>query len=90
MYDEFAATAREEGMESIAELFGRVADIEREHEKNYRTEMTALQNGTVFASDSENTRWICLNCGHIAEGKQPPSVCPVCSHPQGWFQRTDQ
>lgn len=90
MYDEFAATAREEGMESIAELFGRVADIEREHEKNYRTEMTALQNGTVFASDSEKTRWICLNCGHIAEGKQPPSVCPVCSHPQGWFQRTDQ
>ncbi len=87
MYDEFAATAREEGLASIAELFERVAGIEREHEKNYRNSLEGLRNGTSLSSDSESTQWICLNCGYVATGKQPPAVCPVCSHPQGWFTK---
>lgn len=87
MYDEFARTARDEGLETIAELFERVAGIEREHEKNYRGSAEQLQNGTAFSSESESTQWICINCGYVVTGKQPPAVCPVCSHPQGWFAR---
>lgn len=90
MYDEFAATAREEGLTSIAELFERVAQIEREHEKNYRGKLSELQGGSAFSSDSDSTLWICLNCGYVVSGKQPPAVCPVCSHAQGWFTRKQQ
>lgn len=85
MYDEFAQTAREEGLAEVALLFEQVASIERQHETNYRRALDKLNAGKQFASDSEETKWICLNCGYVVSGKEPPAVCPVCSHPRAWF-----
>lgn len=87
MYDEFEKTARQEGLDAIADLFSRVAKIERSHEENYRRELEKIKQGTMFESNSAETRWICLNCGYITTGKQPPDICPVCSHSQGWFKQ---
>ncbi len=85
MYDEFEKTAREEGFEAIAELFSKVAAIERSHEENYRRELGKIKDGEMFRSNDAETKWICLNCGHVMSGKEPPEICPVCSHPQGYF-----
>lgn len=90
MYDEFEKTARAEGLDVIADLFASVARIERSHEENYRRELEKIQAGTVFSSDKTDTKWICLNCGHVMQGKEPPKVCPVCSHPQGYFSVLQQ
>jgi rubrerythrin len=87
MYAGFAKTAKEEGFEALAFLFGRVADIEKRHEERYRQYMNDVKNGKCFTSDSAETRWICLNCGHVVEGKEPPKMCPVCSHDQGYFKK---
>ncbi len=87
MYAEFEKTAREEGFEDIAQLFARVASIEKMHETNYRRALETVKNGEVFTSNSESTKWICINCGYVLEGKEPPQVCPTCSHPQGYFKR---
>lgn len=87
MYAEFEKTARAEGFDAIANLFSRVASIEKQHEENYRTALTEIQNGSVFTSNSNETRWICLNCGYVVTAKEPPAVCPTCSHPQGYFAK---
>ncbi len=86
MYSEFEKTAREEGFEEIAKLFSRVASIEKQHEDNYREALQKVKNGTMFASNSPTTRWICINCGYVVTGTQPPAICPTCSHPQGYFK----
>lgn len=86
MYAEFEKTAREEGFTEIANLFSRVASIEKMHEEHYRAALGKLKSGQVFTSDSENTRWICINCGYVVIGKEPPKICPTCSHPQGYFK----
>jgi len=86
MYSEFEATARKEGFDTIADLFSRVASIEKQHEQNYKDSLQALQKGTVFHSDTQ-TKWICINCGYVVEGKEPPVICPTCSHPQGYFKK---
>ncbi len=86
MYADFEKTARAEGFEEIAQLFSRVASIEKMHEENYRRELERLKNNEVFTSGSESTKWICINCGYVVEGKEPPRVCPTCSHPQGYFK----
>lgn len=86
MYSEFEKTAREEGFEAIADLFARVASVEKRHEANYRKAYEKLKNGECFSSNDANTKWICLNCGYVVEGKEPPSICPTCSHPQGYFK----
>ncbi len=86
MYSDFERTAREEGFTVIAELFARVASIERQHEENYRTALQKIKSGEMFCSVNSNAKWICLNCGYIAEGTEPPKVCPTCSHPQGYFK----
>lgn len=86
MYAEFEKTARAEGFEEIANLFARVASIEKRHEANYRRALAKLKNGEVFTSDSESTQWICINCGYVIAGKEPPVICPTCSHPQGYFK----
>ena len=86
MYAEFEKTAREEGFDSIANLFARVASIEKQHEENYRNAHTKLKNAQCFTSESPSTKWICINCGYIVEGKEPPQICPTCSHPQGYFK----
>ncbi len=85
MYPEFAKTAKEEGLDSIAKLFSMVADIEKEHEERYRALLANMENNQVFQRSSEQV-WICRNCGHIHKGLQAPGVCPVCAHPQAYFE----
>ncbi|MBQ9773639.1 MAG: rubrerythrin family protein [Clostridia bacterium] len=86
MYADFERTAREEGFEEIANLFSRVASIEKMHEENYRKALNRVKNGEAFTSNSASTKWICINCGYVVEGKTPPAICPTCSHPQGYFK----
>ena len=85
MYDEFARVAREEGFTRIAFLFEGVAKIEKEHEERYRKLISNLENGLVFSRDGD-TIWQCRNCGHIVIGTNAPKVCPVCNHPQAYFE----
>ena len=87
MYADFAKTAEEEGFANIARLFSGVAAIEKSHEQRFLTLERSVREGGVFQSGEETTVWICRNCGHIAVGKTAPKVCPVCSHPQAYFQR---
>ncbi len=85
MYAGFAKDAREEGFEEIAALFEGVAAIEKEHEERYRKLLANIEGGLVFSKDGD-TIWQCANCGHICVGKEAPEVCPVCAHPQAYFQ----
>ena len=84
MYAGFAATAKEEGFARIAALFTMVGDIEKEHEARYREVAKLLEEGKLFARETEQV-WICTNCGHIHIGTHAPAKCPVCDHPQGYF-----
>ena len=85
MYERMAKEAKEEGFDHIAFLFTEVGKIEKEHEERYRKLLENLENGSVFEKDGE-VYWICQNCGHIHKGKTPPKVCPVCAHPQSYFE----
>ena len=85
MYEGFAKTAREEGFEEIAKLFEGVAAIEKEHEERYRKLLANIEGGLVFSKDGDVV-WQCANCGHICVGQKAPEVCPVCTHPQSYFQ----
>ena len=85
MYKGFAETAREEGFTRIAALFEMVGKIEKEHEERYRTLLENVKQGKVFAKEGKRV-WICLNCGHIVEGDKAPQICPVCAHPQAYFE----
>lgn len=85
MYAGFAEEARKEGFEEIALLFEGVAKIEKEHEERYRKLIQNIEDGVVFSKDGDCV-WQCLNCGHIVIGKKAPEVCPVCKHPQSYFQ----
>ena len=85
MYDNFAKVAREEGFTRIALLFEGVAKIEKEHEERYRKLIANVEDGLVFSKDGD-TIWKCRNCGHIVIGKKAPSVCPICSHSQSYFE----
>ena len=86
MYDGFAKTAKEEGFDHIAFLFEGVAKIEKEHEARYKALLKNIEDELVFSSD-EDAIWICRNCGHIVVGKKAPEVCPICNHPQSYFER---
>lgn len=85
MYSDFSKTAREEGFSVIADLFDKIASVEKRHEERYRSTLTQISSQKVFSSNSEDTEWICLNCGFIVKGKQAPEICPACAHPQGYF-----
>ena len=85
MYKEFAEVAREEGFDAIAKMFEGVAAIEKTHEERYLKLLENLKNGAVFERDGECI-WVCGNCGHIHKGKTAPEVCPVCAHPQSYFE----
>ena len=85
MYPRMAKEAREEGFEDIAKLFEGVAAIEKEHEERYRILLSKVEAGTVFKKDSKVV-WICRNCGHIEDAAEAPEKCPVCSHPQSYFE----
>ncbi|MBQ2804222.1 MAG: rubrerythrin family protein [Lachnospiraceae bacterium] len=85
MYAKFAEEAREEGFEDIAKAFEGVAAIEKEHEERYLKLLKNIEEGIVFSRDGD-TIWKCKNCGHIHVGLKAPEVCPVCNHPQAYFE----
>ncbi len=85
MYAEFAKVAKEEGFTKLAYLFEAVGKIEKEHEERYRKLLANIEGGLVFSKDGDAV-WQCLNCGHIVIGKNAPEICPVCVHPQSYFQ----
>ncbi len=85
MYKKFAAQAREEGFVEIAEKFEGVGAIEKEHEERYRKLLKNVEDDIVFKSDKV-TVWKCRNCGYIYVGENAPEICPVCSHPQSFFE----
>ena len=85
MYKRMAAEAKAEGFNDIAFLFEKVGAIEKEHEERYLALLKNLEDGSVFAKN-EKSVWICRNCGHIADALSAPKVCPVCTHPQGYFE----
>lgn len=85
MYATFAKEAKEEGFDDIAFLFEQVGQIEKEHEERYKALLKNLEEGKVFAKE-EAVVWQCSNCGFIYEGEEAPEVCPVCAHPQSYFQ----
>ena len=85
MYDGFAKTADEEGFHELAQRFRLVAAIEKHHEERYRALLHNVEMAEVFAK-SEVKVWECRNCGHLVIGKKAPEVCPVCAHPQSYFE----
>ena len=85
MYKEMAQVAREEGFEAIARQFEGVALIEKRHEERYLRLAKNVKEKQVFVKEDEKV-WICTNCGHIHVGKEAPVVCPVCAHPQAYFE----
>ena len=85
MYKKFAEEAREEGFNEIAELFEKVGEIEKHHEERYLKLVENIEKGMVFKGDGV-TVWKCRNCGYIHIGDSAPEVCPVCNHPQSYFE----
>ena len=85
MYERFAREAEEEGFTQLAEQFRGVAAIEKAHEERYRALLQNIEMQKVFEK-SEETMWECRNCGHLVMGKKAPDVCPVCNHPQSYFE----
>ena len=85
MYEEFARVAEEEGFKVLANKFRGVAAIEKMHEERYRKLLKNVEDGVVFSRDGDMI-WQCRNCGHIVVGKKAPLVCPVCNHPQSYFE----
>lgn len=85
MYAQFAEDARAEGFTRIAALFEMVGKIEKEHEERYLNLLKNVEEGLVFSREGDAI-WQCSNCGHIVVGKKAPEVCPVCAHPQSYFQ----
>jgi rubrerythrin len=85
MYPTFARIADEEGFPELAAKFRMVAEIERTHEERYRKLLANLEEEKVFARSEEQV-WECRNCGHIVVGTKAPQVCPVCAHPQSYFE----
>ena len=85
MYDNFAKVAEEEGFTALAAKFRGVAAIEKAHEERYRALLNNVENKSVFEKSSVQV-WECRNCGHICVGTNAPAVCPVCAHPQAYFE----
>ena len=85
MYARMAREAKEEGFDDIAALFEGVGAIEKEHEERYLKLLANVEKDEVFKKN-EKTVWICRNCGHIVDSESAPEKCPVCAHPQGYFE----
>lgn len=85
MYKSFAEIAKQEGFDEIAARFEGVAAIEAEHEKRYRQFLENIEKGLVFTREGKRV-WFCRNCGHLHIGDSAPEVCPVCAHPQAYFE----
>ncbi|MCI5744833.1 MAG: rubrerythrin family protein [Erysipelotrichaceae bacterium] len=87
MYAEFARVAKEEGFVAIARQFEMVAAIEKSHEERYQALLANVENDKVFTSKTGIVVWRCRNCGYLHTGENAPKVCPVCAHPQAYFER---
>lgn len=85
MYPEFAATAREEGFDTIARLFESIAIAEKEHERRFLSLLRNVEEGSVFKKE-EKVVWVCSKCGYTHEGEEAPAACPACAHPRAYFQ----
>ena len=85
MYVRMSEEARAEGFDVIAELFARVAKIEKTHEERYRKLLANIQGGLVFSRDGDQI-WECANCGHVVVGTKAPELCPVCKHPKSFYR----
>ena len=85
MYEDFAVTAENEGFPELAQKFRMVGEIEKRHEDRYRELLSNVETAKVFEK-SEVKVWECRNCGHIVVGTKAPQVCPVCNHPQSYFE----
>ena len=85
MYDRMAKEADEEGFTEIAAAMRGVGVVEKHHEERYRKLLQNIEDGVVFSRDGDCI-WQCRNCGHIVVGKQAPKLCPVCKHPQAYFE----
>ncbi|MBQ5972152.1 MAG: rubrerythrin family protein [Prevotella sp.] len=85
MYDRMAKEAEEEGFAEIAEKMRGVAAIEKHHEERYRKLLKNIEDAIVFSREGDAI-WICRNCGHVVVGKNAPEICPVCAHPQSYFE----
>ena len=85
MYDRMAKEAEEEGFKEIAAKFRMVGAIEKHHEERYRKLVKNIEDAVVFSKDGDAI-WVCRNCGHIVVGPKAPKVCPVCNHPQSFFE----
>lgn len=86
LYKESAEVAAQEGFTEIAEYFKKVSEVEREHEERFLALSKRLSDQTVFVENGK-TYWICRNCGYVHEATDAPKVCPVCKHPQAYFER---
>ncbi len=89
MYEEFAKTAEAEGFKALAAKFRMVAAIEKQHEERYRALLKNVETAAVFEK-SEIKVWECRNCGHVVVGKKAPEACPVCAHPQSYFELREE
>ncbi len=85
MYPRFAKEAKEEGFDEIASVLEEIGEVEEEHEKRYLALLERIKEGSVFQRDTE-IEWQCRNCGYVHHGKEAPSECPACAHPQSFFQ----
>lgn len=86
LYPGFAETARKEGFDDLADLFMKVAEVEKAHHERYDELIKTVKNDTVFKKD-EDIIWECTNCGHLEYGIEAPLKCPVCAHPRAFFAR---
>ena len=85
IYPEFAKIAEKEGFSEIARSFQQIAEVEAHHEKRYRALLTNLENKQVFKKEKV-VKWKCRNCGYVHEGKEAPTKCPACQHPQAYYE----
>jgi len=88
LYPEFAKIAEEEGFADVARTFRNIAKVEKEHEARYKKLAENIQKEQVFEKE-ETIRWKCRKCGHVHEGKEAPTTCPTCDHPQGYFEKKE-
>jgi rubrerythrin len=90
MYPGFAKVADEEGFDEAKRLFEKLAKIEKLHEERYKRLLEEFDNNTLYSSKGDKIAWICRKCGNVHEGEEPPQICPVCSHPKGYYEREQQ
>lgn len=90
VYPDFARIAADEGFPDIQAKFEMIAEVEDSHRRRFSYYSELLKNGTLFRSDDTEQIWVCLNCGHLHKGSEPPLECPVCTVKQGWFVREQE